>query len=154
MEFYYFRFAIELGIWLCFADKKRWRELIPVCFLASLLGAITDTIMHHHKFWDYDDGCSAIPYILNDFGTYVVVTYLFIQYLPKERTPGAMVWYWVKWTAASIGIEWVHVHTGHLRYFRGWNMVWSYVSDWILFWIFYKYHQIFQFEKLTSSQKD
>jgi|GEM_PF-2889474 hypothetical protein len=51
MLFWYIRFALEWTIWLIFADKKRWRELLPVGLIAGLYGATTDIITYHYPLW-------------------------------------------------------------------------------------------------------
>ena len=130
--------------WFKFADKKRWREILPVCFFASFLNAVVDTITHHYDLWMYAYDISATPEILDDFGIYIVVTYLFIQWLPKDQTLRSMVLYWLMWTSIVITIEYIHVKTGHMTYHQWWTIYHSYVADWILFWIFYKYHKVFQ----------
>lgn len=148
MLFWYIRFVLEWTIWLIFADKKRWRELFPVGFIAGLYGATTDTITQHYPLWKYDDNISPIPHLVNTWGIYIVVVYLFLQWLPSKRTFGRMFVYWFLWTSATISIEWFHVHTGHMKYHLWWNIHWSYLADWVLFLTFYLYYKIFQFERM------
>lgn len=141
-------FIISWVIWFIFADKKRWREIFPVCTFSLLLGAMTDTIMHHYKLWEYDDDGSILPYMVNEFGVYTVFTYLFIQHLPKDRMFKKNLVYWLVWTVMAVAIEWIYLKTGHIEYKKWWNMGWSYFADWILLWLFYQYHKVFRFEKL------
>jgi hypothetical protein len=112
--FFVIRFAVEWIIWLLLADKKRWRELFPVAFFASLLGCLTDNVMHHYRLWEYDGRILAD--FTNDFGTYVVVTYLFIQWLPKGERLWNLFVYWVIWTSLAITYEWFHLKTNHIIY--------------------------------------
>ncbi len=150
MEFYYYRFAIVWSCWFIFADKSRWRELFPVCFFAGFLGSVSDIITHHYKLWEYDRGQSLVAELADDFGVYLVITYLFIQWLPANRTILKLLTYWLIWTAVTISIEWIHLRTGHLEHHMWWTIWHSYVSDWILLFIFYQYHKIFQFERLSK----
>jgi len=144
---------IVLGTWLIFADKTRWRELIPVSFFAGFVGSLTDTIVCHYRLWDYYDPLIPQPILMlgDDLTIYIVVTYLFIQWLPTKRKFWNMVLYWFMWTAVAITIEWIHIKTGHMDHHLWWSYWHSYVADWLLFFIFYKYHQIFQFEKLSRT---
>jgi len=57
--------------------------------------------------------------------------------------------YWFLWTAFAIGIEYVFLVTGHIKYYRGWSLWHSYAADWLLHWIFYMAHRIFKLERLT-----
>jgi hypothetical protein len=149
MYFWYIRFVIEWIVWLIFADKKRWRELFPVSFFASLLEATTDVITHHIPLWSYDGNCSFIPHLLNDWGLCIVLTYLFIQWLPQHQTLWKMLLHWSIWTTIAITIEWIHVKTGHMAYHNGWSLWISYGADWILFSMLYQFHKIFHLEKLS-----
>lgn len=151
--FWVIRFIL---FWLAFiflADKHRWREILPVCFFAGFLGATTDNIIHHFHLWIFDSTQTAfIADITDDWTVYIVVTYLFLQWLPRNKTFYKMAVYWFIWTGISAIIELIHVYTGHMTYIK-WNIGWSYLADWILFYIFYKYHQIFELEKLNGMQK-
>jgi hypothetical protein len=48
MTFFYARFVISWTCWLLFADKTRWKEIIPVCLFASLLSLVTGVIVEWH----------------------------------------------------------------------------------------------------------
>ena len=149
--FFVVRCIIVWIVWLIFADKTRWRELFPVGFFASLLGAITDIMICSYPLWEYHAAGFDKHFIklMDDLGIYIVVTYLFIQYLPRKRTYGNMFCYWFFWTGLAITIEWIHIVTGHMHHHLWWNLKWSYGADWFLFWLFYKYHQVFRFERLA-----
>lgn len=126
--------------------------MLPVCSFAAFLGAFTDTITHHHAIWIYDtETVNLIAELLDDISVYPVVVYLFLQWLPKKRTPTKMLTYWFMWTAFALSIEWIHVATGHMNY-NGWNMGYSYIADWFLFWLFYKYHKILDLPRLNNKK--
>lgn len=152
MTFFYARFLITWTCWLLFADKSRWKEILPVCIFASFLSLITDQVVDRHiPYWEYyGTEPKIVRNLLDDFGLYMVVTYLFIQWLPQKQTFFRMLYYWFIWTALAIFIEHIHVITGHMAHYHGWTFWHSYVSDWILYWIFYQYHKILQLEKLSK----
>lgn len=149
--FFYIRFALAWSCWLVFADKDRWREILPVCVFASFLGLISDQIVTFHiTYWQYyDSGPRIIRELLDDFGLYIVVTYLFIQWLPTKRPLVVMVLYWFAWTAFAIIVKFIHVKTGHMQHFNGWNYWYSYLADWLLYTIFYAYYKLFKLERLS-----
>ncbi len=149
MEFYYIRFAVFWALWLILADKSRWREIFPVCLFASLLGTGTDIAQHYYPLWMFDYNASMLPELSDDFGVYIVITYLFIQWLPERRTPGPMLLYWFAWTSFTLALEWLHLKLGHMTYHQWWRIWHSYIADWLLFWIFYGYYRLFNFEKLA-----
>jgi hypothetical protein len=149
--FFIARFIIVWAIWLIFADKKRWREIFPVSIFAALLGSTTDTITSHYKLWRYHgDGVDLwLLKTMDDLGIYIVVAYLFIQWLPTKRTFLRMAGYWFVWTGLAISIEWLHIVTGHMEHYLWWGYICSYAADWFLFWLFYQYHKLFRLERLN-----
>jgi len=147
--FWVIRFVLFWTVWLVFADKKRWREIIPVSVFASFLSSSSDNIMHQYHLWVYDtEETSFIADMTDDWSVYLVIAYLFIQWLPKEQTLGRMLKYMFLWTGVVILIEYIHVASGHMTYSYWWNIHLSYFADWILFVMIYQYHKIFHFERL------
>lgn len=149
--FFMISFILSWIAWIFLADKSRWRELFPVCLLASFLGLTTDTLMNYYQLWGYSG--SEHPLLgtfADDLGIYIVVTYLFIQWLPQQRTPRNMLAYWLIWTVFAILIEHFYLVTGHTYYRQWWNPWYSYLADWFLFWLFYKFHKTFQFSRLSK----
>jgi hypothetical protein len=149
--FFFIRFILVWTIWLLFADKKRWRELLPVAIFAGYLGLITDVAMdENYKLWEFKKANEALAQVSDDTGIYIVVTYLFIQWLPQHKTVLKMFLYWFTWVTLAIGIEWIHVSTGHMIHHKWWNFGYSYLADWTLFWLFYQFHKIFGLKKLSK----
>jgi hypothetical protein len=138
--------------WLIFADKRRWRELVPVSLLSMALGFFTDAIMHHYKLWEYYDRLLAEPYIELSFGfgIYPVVAYLFVQWLPKPSTRARLVLYWLAWTTLTISIEFLYTVTGHMTHRKWWTIAHSYAADWFILLLLYKFHRIFRLERLSE----
>jgi hypothetical protein len=87
--------------------------------------------------------------LLDDFEIYDVVTYLYLQWLPKTRRLLDLFTYIFPWTLFAVLIEYIHINTGHMAHHHGWTFWYSYVADWTLFLMFYTYHKIFHFEKLS-----
>lgn len=150
--FFLLRFIIAWIIWFIFADKKRWRELFSISFFASAIGSSTDHLMHYFDLWRYESDFinKFIINAIDDWGIYVVVTYLFIQWLPKNRKLKNMLIYWFVWSTSAISIEFMHIKTNHMTYNNGWSLLHSYISDWILFFLFYKVYQLFKYESLSD----
>ncbi|SFM24674.1 CBO0543 family protein [Pelosinus propionicus] len=149
---YFIRFAIAWLCWLIFADKKRWREIMPVCVLSITLAFSSDLTIVYHSLWKYT-GEHPLPIaFLDAFGIYSVVTYLFIQWLPKEKTTLRLIHYWFAWSLLSITLEWLHVHMGHMHYGLWWHMGWSYLADWIIFTLLYFFHRELHLWKLRRDE--
>jgi hypothetical protein len=147
--FYVLWFAISWIAWLAFADRSRWREILPVCILAQALALATDILVRYYPLWEYI-GSPAMIHLADDLGIYPVVTYLFIQHLPKGHASKDMLLYWLAWTTVAIIIETIYVHTGHMRYHQWWNTWYSYAADWLLYWLFYKFHSVLRLERLSN----
>lgn len=153
MWFFVGRFILVWTIWFLFADKKRWREIFPVSIFAGFIGSTTDNITTHYKLWEYhsQDGLhSWVLKVMDDWGIYMVVVYLFIQWLPDQRTFGRMFGYWFIWTGLAIIVEWIHIVTNHMDHHLWWNLWYSYIADWSLFWLFYKFHKEFKLRELAK----
>jgi hypothetical protein len=135
-------------VWLGFADKRRWRELLPVCIFAEALALATDVLMFYYPLWEYI-GPPYLTHLADDLAIYPVVVYLFIQWLPNVQTIGCMLAYWLIWTTMAVVIELIFVHSGHMRYHQWWSTWHSYAADWFLYWLFYRFHQILRLERLS-----
>lgn len=154
--FFIIWFLLSWSIWLIFADKKRWREIIPVCIFADFLGSLADIIVEYYKYWEYL-GNVFHPLILDisdELGIYPVVTYLFIQWFPKTQSFWRIFFYWFAWTGLAIIIEYIHLITGHMEHSSGWTLWHSYVADWILFFLFYQFHKMFDLRKLSTTDSN
>jgi hypothetical protein len=150
-SFYIEWFILAWAVWLLFADKTRWREILSVCIFAKCLALATDVLVFYYPLWEYV-GSPLLIHLADDLGIYPVVTYLFIQWLPGSRTVNNMLRYWLEWTTIAVAIELVYVSSGHMRYHRWWTIWHSYVADWFLYWLFYKYHAVLKLERLSSNK--
>ena len=150
--FYIIRFIIAWIIWFVYADKRRWKEILPVCVFASCLGFLADILIEYYPLWEYiEDAMHPLFLEIGDeFDVYPVVTYLFIQWLPVNKTIKNMFLYFFGWTGVAISIEYIHIVTDHIEHLNGWTMWHSYISDWILFWLFYMYHKVLDLKRLSS----
>lgn len=150
--FFIVSFILAWSVWLLLADKRRWKELFPVGIFAGYLGGISDDLMRKVELWSYkmDPANNALVEFLTDIGIYIVTTYLFIQWLPAKKKFWNMFRYFFIWTGFTISIEFIFHVTGHIQYHNWWNIGWSYLSDWFLFWIFYQFYKVFNLEKLND----
>lgn len=151
--FYGVWFILAWIFWLLFADRSRWREMIPVCIFAISLALATDVLVLHYPLWE-NIGPPLLYHLTDDLGIYPVVTYLFIQFLPANHTIKNMFAYWLLWTTIAVAIELIYISFGYIRYHQWWNTLHSYVADWFLYWLFYQYHKILKLEKLSSKWCD
>jgi len=148
--FYILWFILAWIIWLFFADRSRWREILPVCTFAQTLALATDVLTFYYPLWEYL-GPSYLIHLGNTLAIYPVVTYLFIQWLPKNQTTKSIIGYWLIWTTLSVILELIFVTSGHMQYPLWWNTWHSCAADWILYWVFYQYHRILKLEILSQN---
>ena len=146
-NFWLARFIFEWLIWLTFADKSRWREIMPVCIFASFVSLLVDQICELLGLWQYLPN-DTLADLINAIGIYLIVTYLFIQYLPEQRTILSLFKYFFFWTAAAITVEFIHVYFGYMKH-ETWNFGFSYISNWLLFCMFYTFHRTLKLSKLN-----
>lgn len=147
--FYLAWFVFAWMVWLIFADKSRWREILPVCIFAKALALATDVLMFYYPLWEYI-GPPLLIHLADDLAIYPVVTYLFIQWLPKSRSGKRMLGYWLFWTTVAVVIELIYKHFGYICYHLWWSTWHSYAADWLLYWLFYKFHAVLRLERLAK----
>lgn len=146
--FFIVRCIIGAIIFLIVADKKRLREILPVSFFASYLAVISNHIMVYYKLWEYHHAHPLTASFANDIICYIIIPYFFIQFLPQQKTTKKMLLYWLAWTTFAISLEFIHIYLGFMTHHKWWTFAHSYIADWILFYIFYKYYMVFNFQKL------
>lgn len=139
LGFWIGQFIFSWTMWLIFAQRGQWHKYLSVCIFASWLSLVVEAIMVYYTLWSYS-GHPLIGLLVNGFGVYIVTLYLFVQWLPTDHSFKALFWYFFKWTLAAIIFELIHASLGHITYYKWWNIGYSYLADWFLFWLFFKYH--------------
>ncbi len=142
-------FSISLFIvsWICFfvfADKKRFAEISPTCLIAMYLAVTSDMMTNIYPLWEYPASTKTLIFfrhVLHDIGIYPVVTYLFLQTLPRKQTFSTVALHIFYWSILAILIEWAAVKTGNMKHNLWWSFYCSYLADWILFLLFFSHHK-------------
>ncbi|UOF88952.1 cupin domain-containing protein [Fodinisporobacter ferrooxydans] len=141
--FFIFIFLISWASFLLFSNKKRIHELYQSSLIGMMMSLTSDAVTSFHPFWFYNDPethlSKFVIQMLDDFGVYPVISYLYIQYMPNS------VRKWLKytwcWTLAGITIEYMMVNRGYITHQLGWSLSLSYISDWIIFGLLTLHHQ-------------
>jgi hypothetical protein len=152
MTFSVILFILSWSVYFIVADKNKYVYISPTSYIAVILALVTDLLMFVYPLWEYPSGTNLalfIKQLLNSFGIYFVVTYLFIQYLPKDKSHLQFLLYIFYWTGLSIFIEFVSLKVGYITHSYWWNLGWSYLSDWLLFLLFY-YHFMWRISNLNG----
>lgn len=145
-------FIVSWLFWFKFANKKRSKEIFPVGIFASWISFTIEAGMHYiYELWSYSDQ-AIYPLFGNAFGIYIVVPYFFIQWLPLQKTFNKLLLYFFVWTCFAILFEYIHWYFLQIEYHYWWNIGYSYIADWILFWVFYKYYIATDLHKLSQSK--
>jgi hypothetical protein len=143
-------FSVSLFVisWICFfifADKKKFHLFYPTCLFASYLACATDFLLtEHYVLWDYPEGTKMQTYsyhLMQQLGVYFVVSYLFLQNLPQRKHTFTLFRYVFYWTLLALLIEWLATTTGFMKYGKWWKLGWSYLCDWLLYFIFFFHHR-------------
>jgi hypothetical protein len=143
MTFPIIKFIVSWVCFLLFADKKKFYCFSSTVYLAVILALITDLLMFVTPLWEYPGSKTQLFYkqMINSFGIYFVTTYFFLQTLPKKQTFLTITRLIFYWSLFSIIIEWVSLKLGYIKHGLWWNLGWSYLADWILFFVFYVHHK-------------
>lgn len=142
MLFWIGKFIFLAVIWLIFADRRRWKEILPVCLFASCISLWVDQLCELFELWEYYP-IDPLSDLLNSLDVYIVVIYLYIQHLPNYLTAKTLLKYIFYWTTVTIFIEYIHVRLGYMKH-HNWNYIYSYLANWVLFFLFYKYYIMFK----------
>lgn len=138
-------FIISWISFFIFADKSRFHQFYPTCLFAAYLSCAVDFLAtEHYVLWDYPKGTRTQTYlyhVLQQWGVYFVVVYLFLQKLPKKQKLLTFIPYVFYWTLIALMIEWIAVKTGFMKHEKWWGLQWSYVADWALYFLFYFHHK-------------
>lgn len=143
-----FSAVLLITSWICFlifADKKKFFIFLPTCYLAMILGLMTDILTYQYPLWEYPapSGLGKLFRTYSDeFGVYFVVTYLFIQTLPKKLIIFKLIKHIFYWSILAVSIEVIALATGSMKHGLWWNTGYSYICDWILFIIFYNHYKL------------
>lgn len=136
-------FIISWVSFLSFSDKKKLPLYVLTGYVGIILAFITDLLMFVYPLWNYPGGKIDkffIP-ILNGFGIYFVVIWFFLQSLPKKQTILAIARHIFFWSLFAIIVELFYLSIGYLEHGLWWNIMYSYIADWILFFLFYLHHR-------------
>lgn len=137
-------FLVSWAFYFAFADKRKFFRYASTCYVAIILGLITDLLIHLYPLWDYPSGSKGghfFRHILDDTGVYFVVTYLFLQTLPAKKSLFKLARHIFFWSLFSISLEFFTVKIGFMEYHYWWNTGYSYLADWVLFAIFYVHYK-------------
>lgn len=134
--------------WLCFiifGNKKKFFAFSPTCYVAIILGFATDLLINYYPLWSYpakSDTIECIRLLLDDLGVYFVVTYLFLQTVPKRKTVTSIGVHIFLWTIPAICLELIALSTQSMKHGLWWSIYLSYFADWVLFAFFYFHHRL------------
>lgn len=138
-------FSVSWLYFFIFADKRKIPLFYSTCLLAMYLASTVDSLGgHYYSLWDYPDSNklrSFTHHLLQQFGVYPVVVYLFLQTLPKKQNLIRILLHIFYWSILALAIEWIAIKTGFMEYKNRWNLGWSYLADWILYFIFYLHYK-------------
>ncbi|WP_026909140.1 CBO0543 family protein [Paucisalibacillus globulus] len=136
-------FLISLIMFFLFSDKTKFQLYVTTGYIGIILALITDLLMFVYPLWNYPGSKieKFMIQLLNGFGLYFVVIYFFLQFLPKRQTLLTMIRYIVYWSLFSISLELLFLYIGFIEHGLWWNILYSYIADWLLFITFYLHHR-------------
>jgi hypothetical protein len=122
--------ALSWIIFILYADKRRLFLFLPTCYLAMILGFLTDLLMEIYPLWEYPVSAkwqSFFVDFLDELGVYFVVTYLFLQTLPKQSTFPTISMHIFLWTIPAVTLELIALRIGAMKHHMWWNIYISYI---------------------------
>jgi len=105
---------------------------------------LTDLLMFVYPLWEYpskNDLHLFIKQVMHTFTLYPIVTYFFLQTLPKKTNLMMVIRHIFLCSIIAISLEFVYLKTGYMEHNKWWNLGYSYLADWILYLIFFFHHK-------------
>lgn len=146
---------ISVTIFLIFIDKSKFIKFLPTCYFAGLLDLYTDLITAHYPFWHYKSTKEIYQILIhpmNTFGIYFVITYLFLQTLPKKQNIVSISLHIFYWLIPSLAIELLATNLGVLIYGHGWNTYYSFLADICIYLILYFHFKLTEKLRLKNAK--
>lgn len=136
-------FIISWVAFLFFFNKKRFPLYLFTTYIGIILALITDLLTFVYPLWSYPGTILETFFIqlLNAFGIYFVVIYFYLQSLPKKQTLLSVLRHIFFWSTFSVTLEFLYMSIGYIEHGLWWNIICSYVADWVLFTFFYFHHR-------------
>ena len=136
-------FILSWVAFFLFADKKKFPLYVVTGYVAIILAFITDLLMFVYPLWQYPGTSIEMFWVqmINSFGLYFVVTYLYLQTLPKKQTIFTVAKHIFYWSLFAIILEFILLSIGFIEHGLWWHLGLSYTADWLLFFIFYMHHR-------------
>lgn len=134
---------IILGVWIL---RRNFTILILYYPLGVAISASINNIGFNY-FWNilpntHNQSLAALPM---DLGIYPIAGCL-MMYMILEK--GAKPWLAILIASLSLTlIEWVAKMMGHVIYFNGWNIIWTFLSYLLPFVLAYGYSKILRYTK-------
>jgi|SRR5690625_322846 len=136
-------FITSWAVFLLIANKKLFPLYAVTSYVAIILALTTDIMTSVYPLWSYGgtEVETFFTQLLNSFGIYFVVVYLFLQTAPKNKTTYTIIRHIFYWSIFSFILEVFFSYVGYIEYQQWWNLGFSYIADWVLFTLFYIHHQ-------------
>jgi hypothetical protein len=118
-----FSVTLFASSWICFfifADKKKFHLFYPTFLFSAFIACAADFFAtEHYLLWDYPQGTKIQTYffhLMQQFGIYPVVTYLFLQTRPKQQITLTLTKHIFYWTILAIVLEWLALKMGFIKH--------------------------------------
>ncbi|MDG5789263.1 hypothetical protein QA612_17525 [Evansella sp. AB-P1] len=124
-------------------DWRNWQKYYPTILFFILGDLAYNYIFYDYTLWEFDE---RIPLLKYD--TFLVFSFMLLRYpatvliflgkFPKGMAKGTA---WISlWVIIYIGLEMFDLKMGLIEHHNGWNLLWSFVFDIMLFVIIKIHH--------------
>lgn len=119
---------------------KDWKQFYPTILLFITGDAVYNFIMHDYSLWEYSfPGWEGLPHTVLDLYWAVVIfpciVILFWTFHPEGFLKIAV--YIIGWAAGFALVEYAMFLLNSIQYFNGWNTLFSFLFDIVMFIVLY-----------------
>jgi len=116
-------------------DWRNWRNYQSSILYLIVCDLIYNLLTYNHPLWEYKSTLPILNHtILNMITMFVAYPSIMLVYLGRFPTERMKQIIWVGfWVSLWSFLEWLSIQLGNFSYLNGWNFIWSFLFNIVLF---------------------
>ena len=126
---------VDVLVALVWGDWRNWRNYQSSILYLIVCDLIYNLLTYNHPLWEYKSTLPILNHtILNMITMFVAYPSIMLVYLGRFPTKRMKQIIWGGfWVSLWSFLEWVSIQLGNFSYLNGWNFIWSFLFNIVLF---------------------
>ena len=126
---------MDVLVALVWGDWRNWRNYQSSILYLIVCDLIYNLLTYNHPLWEYKSTLPILNHtILNMITMFVAYPSIMLVYLGRFPTERMKQIIWVGfWVSLWSFLEWLSIQLGNFSYLNGWNFIWSFLFNIVLF---------------------